>query len=166
MKNHVRKIISLSLLLIACIPVAFALFFLIRQETIQHKMMEKLERQSLHTITLAAGDVRWINKKEIWVNGKMFDVKSFSINGRQYEFMGLFDDEETDLAEQLKNKTKKDNEPGNSLLAGLFQWLHSLYPANSGEVSLAGSFSKLQYYFVRLNILSPFKAILTPPPQV
>jgi hypothetical protein len=166
MKNQLRKILSFSLLLTGCIPVAFTLFFLIRQEMIQHEMKEKLEWQSLHIITLAADDVRWVNKKEIWVDGKMFDVKSFSLKDGQYEFTGLFDEEETALAEQLKNKARQHNEPGNSPLAQLFQWLQAAYLNNATMLLSPGEAANLKYCFPPPDLTSPFKIIFTPPPRV
>jgi hypothetical protein len=166
MNNQLRKIASFSLLLSGSVPFAFSLLFIIRQEIVQHEMKEKLERQSLHTITLAGGDVRWINKKEIWVNGKMFDVKSFSINAGQYEFTGLFDEEETILAGQLKNKANKNNEAANNLLTHLFQWLQTVYSDNAITLFSAEKSAGLRRCFFSPALISPFKTILTPPPQV
>lgn len=129
-------------------------------------MKEKLEKLSLHTIVIAEKDVTWVKtKKEIWYEGRMFDIKKTSLKGGQYTFTGLFDEEETALNHYLDNEINKRNKSGNSLLAQLFQWLQSAINKDSSD-SLNPP-PPIQTICSYLPQFTPFpvKNILTPPPR-
>ena len=166
MKTALKKIPVIFLFCTGSIPVCMTLFFLAKQQIVRHEMKEKLEQQYLQTITLPASEVYWIkNKKEILVDGKMFDIKSFSLKNDQYEFTGLFDDEETALVKQLENNTRQNNQSGNRLLAQFFQWLSSVYSDKHSDFSITTAMVTLPYHPILSYISSPFKTILTPPPR-
>lgn len=166
MKVVIHKISASVLLLASIIPFALVFFFHIKQQAVRYEMKERLEEQILHTITLSEADVHWVKKKkEILVNGKMFDVKSYYIENDQYKFTGLYDDEETELAEQLENNFNKNNENGSWLISNLFQWLQSVYPNNNDGILLTLMQEQLNSPFLNINLPSPFRTILTPPPQ-
>ncbi len=96
----------------------------------------------------------------------MFDVKSYSVENGLYFFKGLFDDDETVLVKQIESSTKPNNESGNRLLVQIFQLLQLISPENH-DVNIAINDSK-EYEYCRnsSNIISQFKTIPTPPPQV
>jgi hypothetical protein len=145
----------------------FVLVFTIRQQTIRHRMKQRMEKQSLHSITLADNEIHWVKAgKEIWVHGKMFDIKATVHKNGLTTFYGLYDEEETLLKSVFNNGWKKELSQQNKLLSQLFQSFQGIYfipVTNSPTISckqnsLASSHSsKLQ---------SQFKTILTPPPQV
>ena len=130
-------------------------------------MKERMENQSLHSITLANNEIHWAKKgKEILVNGKMFDVKSITCKNGLTTFYGLYDEEETLLKTVFEKGCKKKMADENMLLGHLFQCLQGFYfiPAATSPF-LSGK----QLHEVSLNspkIQSRFKTILTPPPQV
>ena len=161
-----HKISSCFLLLAGSLPVLLVLAFLIKQQVIRHQMLEKLEEQKLHSITLPAGEVHWVKKgKEIRVQGKMFDVKTVSEKNGQFTFTGLFDEEETELVRNLEQDIHHKNDQGHQLLIQLLQWMQSAYPA-SGTGDLASvTFQISQPSFQSIRIPHSYKSILTPPPK-
>ncbi len=133
---------------------------------IRHEMKEKLEQQLLQTVTLSENEVQWVKPgKEILVEGKMFDVKSFSSEKGQYRFTGLFDHEETALVNHLEKNLKKTNESGSWLISALFHLLQSVYSTDGNDTALISTDKKSDFYLIYIHILSPFKTIPTPPPQ-
>jgi len=130
-------------------------------------MKEKLEQQNLHTISLPGTDVHWAKPgKEIRVDGRMFDIKSFSEKNGTYTFTGLFDDDETALNEYLEKDVNQKNESSNRLLSQLFQWLQAVDPATSADNCLTIQFQNPTASFYGLIIPFAYKTILTPPPRI
>jgi hypothetical protein len=145
-------------------PLLFALFFLVKQQTIRHEMKERLERELLHTIAVPQDKVVWAKyNKEIIVEGKMFDVESYSIKDSVCVFTGLFDEEETALNDLLEKKTNDKNE--NELLAQLFQWLQSPCISLSFHEEVAVNKNNETCFPVLHHISFPYINIPTPPPQ-
>lgn len=167
MKIIFKKILSSLLLLAGLVPVAFSLFFLLKQQAIRHAMKEKLEKQLLYSITVAEKDVVWVKyKKEIRVQGKMFDIKSYSFDMEYYTFTGLFDEDETALHQCLENDIDNKNKSGGNLIAQLYQCLQSACTESCDEPSLLILQSNNPGILILPHIPSPFINILTPPPQV
>lgn len=166
MNSFIHKITAAILLFASIIPFALVLSFHIKQKVVHYEMKEKLEEKNLHSVSLAITDVHWVKKnKEILINGKMFDIKSFSVENGFYKFTGLYDDEETALALQLENNFNKNKNTGSWLMSNLFQWLQSVYP---GEIDLALITETLQQHnplFLNTDLTSVYSVILTPPPQ-
>lgn len=129
-------------------------------------MKEELEREMLHTIMVPEADVHWVKyKKEIRVQEKMFDVKSFTIKNGQYIFTGLYDEEETALTNYFGENTGQKNDSGYRILSAFFQLLQSIYPADAGEFLMFRNISKAFCPLILQHMRSPFINILTPPPQ-
>jgi len=161
-----RKIITSLLLLAGIMPVAFSLFFLLKQQAIRHAMKEKLEKQLLHSIVVAEKDVLWVKyHKEIRVQGKMFDITSYSFDKGYYTFTGLFDEEETALHQCLENDINQKKKEGGNLIAQLYQCLQSACTEQGDETCLLHLKSDNTGILILLHIPSPFINILTPPPQ-
>jgi hypothetical protein len=166
MKPLLKKITAFILVFIGFAPVSFTMFLLIKQQSIRHSMKEKLEQKLLHNISVPESKVMWVKyKKEIRVDGKMFDIKSFSVENGHYHFTGLFDEEETTLNNYLEKNTEQKNERSNSILASLFQLLQSVYPGDSNDTIMQEDNSRIYCCLILSNIPSPIKNILTPPPQ-
>jgi len=129
-------------------------------------MKEKLELEMLHTIVVPQAEVKWVNhKKEIRVNDKMFDVKSFTLKKGQYIFKGLYDEEETALNNYFEKSTDQKNESGFQILSALFKMLQSIYPGDADETEISKKISNEYSPLILQHISSPFINILTPPPQ-
>lgn len=131
---------------------------------IRYEMKERLERELLHTITVPRDKVIWAKyNKEIIVEGKMFDVESYSIKDGLCFFTGLFDEEETALNDLLEKKTEDRDK--NELLAQLFQWLQSPCISLSFDVEVLANEKQQGRFLIPFDIPSPFINIPTPPPQ-
>lgn len=91
-----------SLLILVMTPVVIAVLFLVQQTVIRHEMKEKLEEEALQTVRIVEKNVTWVEKgKELLVDGKLFDVKSFKHSGGYVEVTGLFDEMEINLQHTL-----------------------------------------------------------------
>lgn len=129
-------------------------------------MKEKLEQQMLHTFIVSKADVVWVKyKKEIRIHDKMFDIESFTIKNDQYIFTGLYDEEETALNDYFEKSTERQNERGYEVLSLLFHLLQSIYPGNFDEILSSPTMSRAYCPLILQHISSPFRNILTPPPQ-
>ena len=73
MKPAIKKITGLFFILPGFVPLLFIIAFSVKQQAIRHRMKERMENQSLHSITLNNNEIHWAKKgKEIRVNGIMF----------------------------------------------------------------------------------------------
>jgi hypothetical protein len=104
-----RKYIA-SFLLVACIGLPGILFLVYKtkQAFIRHEMEEKLEKLHLQTIQIPVDEIVWYKKnKEIVVEGRLFDIKTLTIENGIATFRGLFDEKESDIKNLLSNLEKK-----------------------------------------------------------
>lgn len=128
-------------------------------------MKAKLEHQQLQQITVPASEVIWMDKHEIWINESMFDIQSFKLENGVYTFVGLYDDDETEIVKDQEKNGRKSKEEA-QVLAQLFKWLHNTYKETSEEkVFLAPVlqiFKNNNSFFIPLS----FKVVPTPPPRV
>lgn len=167
LKPILKKLTSLFFILPGFAPLLFIIIFTVKQQAIRHRMKERMENQSLHSITLANNEIDWVKKgKEIRVNGKMFDIKSITCKNGLITFYGLYDEEETILKTVFETGCKKNMTAEYMLLGQLFQCLQGVYfppPVNNLFLSM----KQLHEYSLNTpKIKSRFKTILTPPPQV
>ncbi len=129
-------------------------------------MKHRMEEQLLQSIILADNEIHWVKEgKEIWVQGKMFDIKSTEHKKGMTIFHGLYDDDETALKKNFNESWKKNMTKQNQLLAQLFQSLKGIYFQPATDIFLTPT---KQHRWVALSppsILSQFQAIPTPPPQ-
>ncbi len=165
MKRSSKKTIALTLLLIVAVPLCCTIFLQVRQLVIRHKMMEMLEKENLITVTIPQNQIYWIKtNKELIHNSRMFDVKSWINENGYCTFTGLYDDDETQLAEKMNNKTGTDNFTQHTTLTQLFQLLMNLYYQPGGNNTLY--FTGTTYSIKKTKLPSQFISIITPPPKV
>jgi len=129
-------------------------------------MKEQLEKKMLHIIVLADDDVHWVKKeKEIWVDGKMFDIKTVYRHNGSTTFTGLFDEEETGLVKQLQANWKKKSSQDNKILAHLFNCLQNVFFSSPGDKYIALLSGKHFPGIAVPALACQYRDILTPPPQ-
>ena len=129
-------------------------------------MKEQLEKKLLQTIVVGENDIHWIKaEKEVWLNNRMFDVKSFCHKNSHYFLTGLYDDDETLLVKQLQKNQQQENNSGNKLLLQLLQLFPISYEIPADEFL---PFLVITRQFPENNdpICSHYLSIITPPPQV
>jgi hypothetical protein len=167
LKIATKKISALLFILLGFTPLLFIIYTSIKQQEIRHNMKRQLEIKMLHTITLEKNDVYWLKDgKEIIINGRMFDVKSFQPAGDgKIIFSGLYDDDETALADQVRKNQQTENNSGGKILAQLFQLLQASFNNALTEVFIP-SLNNNHFTDIEQSLVSQYITILSPPPQV
>src|SRR5690349_16902621 len=104
MKTASFKIISYFILSIAILPLMFSGYVQVSEAVIHYKMKEELEQKNLVIIQVKSSQIVWTEKgKEAIVNGNMFDVEHYKINGDEITLTGLFDKDEDALFAKIDN---------------------------------------------------------------
>jgi hypothetical protein len=167
LKTTTKKIAASLFTLLGLAPLLFIIFAGIKQQEIRHNMKRQLEIKMLHTITLARKDVHWYKEgKELLINGRMFDVRSFQpASDGKIIFSGLYDDDETSLVNKVRENQQTDKNTGGKLLAQLFQLLQASFNNAPSEVFIP-SLNNNHFPGIEQRLASPFITILSPPPQV
>ncbi len=129
-------------------------------------MKERMEKQLLHTITLADNEIHWVKEgKEIWVGGKMFDIKSFEQTNGKTTFHGLYDEEETSLNKKFNEGREKKLPEQTQLLVQLFQSLQGICFSQANDIFFIPAKQNLIVSTTPPGLTSQFETIPTPPPQ-
>jgi hypothetical protein len=163
----VKKIAACFLLAIVLAPLGYTFVFQAKQQSIHHYMKEQLEEKMLQTIVLNGEDIKWFKQgKEIVVDGKMFDVKSARYRDDGVVlFTGLFDEEETLLMKQLRQKQQEENTKGNKQLVQLLQLAQSLPGEDPADGCTWQIISANPFAAYTPSLPNAYTRILTPPPQ-
>ncbi|TAH12090.1 MAG: hypothetical protein EAZ12_02860 [Sphingobacteriia bacterium] len=85
------------------IPSVLLLVVQTKRTIIRYETATLLEQTQLQEITLKESELIWEEDgRELWVNGKLFDIKSQGQSKDGYIcFKGIFDEKETELNEQV-----------------------------------------------------------------
>jgi len=111
-----KQITVLGLLLLVALPLLFSAGILLKQQLLQHQRMQRFKTELLETVTVNAGNIVWVKAgKEIKIDGKLFDVKSFKVIGANIIFTGFFDHKEDQLVQQISKLGKQKNQSQNPL---------------------------------------------------
>jgi hypothetical protein len=156
------------MLLLVAAPIFFYAGFLIKQKIIQHQMHERLEGSYLQTISIKSDKVVWLKaRKEVMVDGKMFDVKSYSTNNGITTLTGLYDVAEHKLKNEfisLLNNSKRESAPIERLM------LKFLFTAglvkHPFEISLREISNLALYVDYNENPVAQYLPINNPPPLI
>jgi hypothetical protein len=164
-----KKILAFAMLLVVAAPLFLFIGFTVKQKQIQHAMKAKLESAVLQTIVLNKADVKWFKKnKEIIIDGKLFDIKSFATDGEKMIFSGLYDHEENKLKKEFANllHQKKDGPaPLNQLL---LKFIFTAVITKNEEPVITFSIKKNTAVYLNHNekAVSQYLSVFTPPPNV
>jgi hypothetical protein len=162
-----KKITAYLSLLVITLPVICLLFLQLQQVYVRYKMQEKLEFSLLRTISIDEKNIQWIKPgKEIFIGDSLFDVKHHKIENGKVLLTGLYDHEETFIENHLRNLGAQSHSEGKSLV--LMKLLHLLQNIFFSQIKFTDFFliftnPYCEYFYI--PVLTPFKTILTPPPQ-
>lgn len=168
MHNTGKKITALGFLLLAVMPLFFSVGILLKQKIIHFQRKERLEREAIETITISSEKIYWIKPgKEILVDGKFFDVKSFVSEGKTVSLTGFFDDKEDNLVKHMKDFYQDKSRPGNSFAIIAVKFLFTpvynepcnLFIENPWHIIPSGFSAYTEV------ILTGFSPDFTPPPE-
>lgn len=161
-----NKITAFVFLLIVALPVFLSLQFILEQKLIQEEVEEKMEKAALISVSIPVTELVWVKRgKEVLLNGRLFDIKSFNIENNQITLTGCFDDKETELVEQHKNTTEK-NSGSNTLSQLALKFLLSPVSDAYAEMTFAAywqSVSNHYYSFTSMLPETPGRALIQPP---
>ncbi len=111
-----KQFTAFAMLLLVALPVFLSVGLYIKQQLVQHERTQRFKTELLETFTIKAEKVDWIEVgKEIRINGRLFDVKSFKKNGANIIFTGFFDHKEDNLVQQIAKLAKQKNQSQNPL---------------------------------------------------
>lgn len=167
MGAQTRKITAAFLLVLVLAPISFMFVFQVRQQAIQRRMKEKLEDQLLQVIVLNEDNIHWFKPgKEIVLQDRFFDVKHIEhLPDGNARLTGLYDEEETVLVERLKQTQDEESDNSTQQLVSFFLQIQVL-PGDETEAKLFPAIIlNLHHCFDDSNLASPFRGIITPPPQ-
>ena len=165
MRKKGHYIIPLFFLLLTLAPLLFMGSLQVFQFYIKERMEASLERDALQIIVLPEAEVKWYEEdREILVNGKLFDVKIYTISNGIFTAQGVFDEQETEVM-ALLNGTWGEKEQTQAVIQLLLLsqcfLLFSFYVASFGISSLLPH----RFSFLSLLYYSPLLSILVPPPK-
>ena len=125
-------------------------------------MKEELENGQLQTIRVHEKDVQWMDKHEIWINNKMFDISSKKLEEGIYTFTGLYDEKETELVELEKNKHSHNPEQA-SLLSLIFKCIPGFFIEQNQWYP--SPYTHQYPSSLPVNLLYGYQKIIVPPPR-
>lgn len=164
-----KKITATIMLLGVAAPLLFFAGFMIKQSLIQHEMEEKMETASLQTISMDIADFHWQQlNKEALVDGKLFDVRSYNIAGNKITLTGLFDNDENELHDQLKNFLQQKNNPNTPLNSSAVKFLFPpLYTtiADTADQKVCQQLSNRLFAYNNEDAIEKYLSAETPPPR-
>ena len=144
--------------------------FNIKQVIVQHQMKEKMENESskFENLTLTTNQYKKcrINSKEIYFNGKMYDIKSIAFVGDSVKIMAIDDIEEKKIMDIIKMLSNKANDQ-NKNLPSQIQYITLLqYISPNSELEfLAPCFQIKIFYQAVFDFKSNKPEVQTPPPR-
>ncbi len=160
-----KKITAWGLLLLVAIPLFFSVSILVRQKILHFQREKKFEKETLQTVVVSAPDIYWVKPgKEILLDGKLFDVKSFTTNDNKISLLGFFDQKEDKLVQQIVAREKQKRKTDSPFNAVKFLFF-PVYIAQHGISYEAGwkILSQQYYTFNEMTACSPSYPVIHPP---
>jgi hypothetical protein len=164
-----KKIMAFSLLLLVAMPLLIFSFLQLKQLYIQHQMEERLELASLKTIELSYNSFTWIkNGKEILINNKLFDVKSFTKKENSIVFTGLYDNDEDSIQKSIEHLAQHEKNDGNPIKLSILKLAFSPMMKSQFTFETNIFFTQIQkvYAVFQENSISQSISVPTTPPLV
>ncbi|MEP7109679.1 MAG: hypothetical protein ABI760_16915 [Ferruginibacter sp.] len=162
-----KNILFLLLFLAMFLVVATPSLIQIRILLLKFDAMERLEKESLKIIHIAAGNINWTKKgREIRIGARLFDVKDFSRDSSGFVVTGMYDDEETNLEIQMNKLWQQQNSKHALKLLKYFRFL-AVGSSQESFLSLARLSESAKLYARQINTYYKeiFIKIPYPPPQ-
>ena len=159
-RKHIASFFFGSLLLL---PLVFIMLLQGLQFYLSHTADERMEERSIETLVVAEHKVEWKEKgREVTIDGKYFDLVSWSLQDGKYTFTGVFDEDETAVMELLGKQQVFWNSIIRLLLIGQsFAAIVILTVQFSCTSILSGNWSLFENRYKFL-----FNRIISPPPRL
>lgn len=168
MNKFRKKILPFVATIVFAAPLLYVVFLQTKQIIIRHEMKERLEEQMLHKVTVQKQDIHWTEKgKELRIDGHMFDAEEVEYHtDGSITVTGLYDDEETDLLQQLNKTCQQQNTTENQQMTHFLTFILSMpeQPLNFGIPFLTNN--RLKKSVNDMSLPSKHLKIPAPPPKV
>lgn len=162
MRKNQINIISFFFSTLLILPLLLVIFFQLWQYHLSETGTERMETESIQTITVKVEDVIWKEEgREVTIRGEYFDLVSWTLNNGTYTFTGVFDEEETAVNKLLEKQNFSENIIIRLLIIG--QCFASLIFFLLNDFKFTGKQRKFQYFFTGYKFL--FLKIIAPPPR-
>jgi hypothetical protein len=104
-------IISIFLGCLVLLPLIFSGGLQLFQVYLKYRAEHRLETEVLQTLSVPEHKVQWVEEgREFMVDGRMFDLKSYSVKNGILTAWGVFDEEETKAMALLNNFNEKQQD--------------------------------------------------------
>jgi len=165
--TNTKKSLGIFFLLTGLLPWLFIIAFYIHEHVIRHRMKEQLEQTlTRHTVSIPDHEIQWEEKgREIWVNGRLFDIEKSTRHNGITIFTGLFDEQETALKKQVKDNLQQNNGNDNKLLTQLITSFQQLFFEETNPCEVIFTNDSIITAALVKRLPFPFSDIPTPPPQ-
>ena len=155
------------LLLLVAVPLFFSAGFILRQQVVKYQMRQQLDKTALQTVSLSADKAIWLNeKKELIIDGKLFDVKSWHIYKNKLTATGLFDKDEDQLNKKLKKIVDQKEQSQSPISHLLSDYFSSTVSSNSIDFTLKISWTYINiidFNYSESIPAAPFLSDILPP---
>jgi hypothetical protein len=161
MYNLKKTITAFILLLLLATPLVFTVLVLVKQQLVHYQRNEKFNKEILQTIHVSTAEINWVKaNKEILYQGKLFDVKSYVINGSLISLTGFFDNKEDKLVKQIVKLVQPKHQSENALNEQTIKFLFfSAFSFNANEINWVAR----NWFFVTQQFYQFDEMIPTPP---
>ncbi|HMK04334.1 MAG TPA: hypothetical protein VK489_09090 [Ferruginibacter sp.] len=162
-----KNITALGLLLLLAIPLIFSITVVIKQKVLQYQRRARFESEVLQTIRISPEKLYWIKpEKEILVDGKMFDVKSYHKEGDKISVTGFFDHKEEKMVNHMNTLLHQKSKPSSPYGHAMVKFLMlPLYHEPAG-FSIQDNWKTIAQQFLNYTELIPtisYDAVAPPP---
>ena len=114
MHQGFKKISTFGLVLLITLPLVFTVVILVKQKIVQLQRNARFDKEILQTVIVINEKNYWVKPgKEILLDGKLFDVKSFKTAGNKTSLTGFFDHKEDKLVKRIVELARHKNKSGN-----------------------------------------------------
>lgn len=161
-----RTILASFLMLILAAPLLVLSFLQLQQLYIQHGREERLEAGLLKTLLISRNDFKQLNRHEILVANKLFDVKELKVTKNGVLVTGVFDEEETAVLQHLEKTNSTGDAKDSPVFAQAFQLFQEFYFQPAAETHLIAA-SVIEVFQNPIPTLpTRYLQVVSPPPQV
>jgi len=160
-----RLFIPLFFLVLTLAPLLFMSGLQLFQAFIRQRMETSLHTEPLVTISFPESEVVWYEEgREVMVEGRMFDIKTFEITDGIFTAQGIYDEEETRVVNLMKGHWSDQQQ--SNFVVQLLLLSHCIIPLTFLVYTFG--LSRLKNRVQRLlskAYHAPFLAIVIPPPK-
>lgn len=163
LKKNQTIIAGIFFTLLAVLPAFLFLSTSVHKWQIKKQFAGRIESsRKLATVIVKESDVVWMDKHEIYIHEKMFDIKTSTLIDGVYTFKGYYDSDETSLIKNQHQTTKQSNTSTQNWLLKYLQLFNAIKYDDTTLSASSTIVHSLKLITIRKDV---YIAIKTPPPQ-